>query len=288
MSNIELGVHIDMPSNKYHAARDFYSSSDLKFIAKSSPYHFKTMRDTGIGAVKQSEDMIFGSMVHCLLLTPGLFDSEFYVCPTVDRRTKAGKEIYDGAMSMAGVRTVVNSELYDRARDCVERVQQNKQAMELLISCTNESSYFWKCAYSGLDFRARVDAVSADYMIEVKTSRSASPSAFERQAYNMFYDISAAHYLEGINAVSGTRPSRVYFIVIENEFPYVSQVYLATDSFLEMGHARWLETVNKLSDARSSDKWPGYGEWVLELSCPKWNRKEFENEKEKQIYNYFY
>jgi exodeoxyribonuclease VIII len=273
------GVIHGMPSARYHSSTSYYSSSDLKHITKYSPYHFKVMRDKGIGRVKQTDDMILGSLVHCLLLTPNDFDQEFMLLPTLDRRTKVGREAYQLACDTAGDRIVTDVETYDMAREMVDSVKKNSYAMEILDLCKTEVSYFWKCPFSGLRLRARVDACTSSYLVELKTSRSAAPSAFERQAYNMHYDLSACHYSEGLSATGGERPRTVYFIVVENEPPFVSQVYKADESFMESGHTKWLDAVQKLESAIANNKWPGYSvDGVLPLSAPRWSVKNVVDE----------
>lgn len=265
------GTIYDMPSARYHSATAFVSSSDLKFLAKSSPYHYYVMKETGIGRVKQSDDMILGSLVHSLLLTPDYFNDEFVLLPTLDRRTKVGREAYQLACDEAGDRIVTDTETYDMAREMVDSIKKNNHAMELLSECQKEVSYFWKCPFSGLSFRARVDACTSRYLVELKSSRLGSPSAFERQAYNMFYDLSMSHYIEGMRAQGDDSPRKGYFIVVENVAPYVCQVYEADESFMELGHSRWIDAVTRLETCKATGKWHGYSNnEVMTLSAPKW------------------
>lgn len=271
------GIVDAMPAAKYHGATAYTSSSDLKYLHSKSPFHYHVMKTTGVGRVKQTDEMIKGSMLHCLLLNPEDFESEFYLLPEMDRRTKVGREAYQIAMDNAGERIVASVDLYEEAKLMLGSVKENQRAMELLGPCKTEVSYFWKCAFSSLSMRARVDACTADYMIEVKTSRSAEPSAFERQAFNMSYDLSASHYCEGMRAQGDDRPRTVYFLVVENYAPFVTQVYKADELFMESGHDKWMSAVTKLESAMATDKWIGYSpEPVLPLSAPKWSVKNVE------------
>lgn len=75
-----------MTNSEYHANKAV-SKSDLDLINRS-PLHY-------INAVKnpkeQTESMLFGSVVHKLVLEPETFAAEYIAAPKCDRRTKEGK-----------------------------------------------------------------------------------------------------------------------------------------------------------------------------------------------------
>lgn len=263
------GVISHLPNGKYHDLHSYYSSTALKNIFSSSPYHFIKGQDQP--RKPPTIDMILGSMVHCLVLTPDEFENEFLVMEKVDRRTKVGQQAHADAVNKCGDRQLIDEVTSGIAEAMASELLRDDNISNLLSGCSSEISYFWECPYSNLKFKARADAVSSSCLIELKTARSAKPADFERHAYNMNYDLSAYHYMEGAR-VHGQNIDTVYFITIENEWPYACQVFRADEDFLNSGHAKWLETINKLSEAKSSGVWPMYSpkNEILNLSVPRW------------------
>lgn len=272
------GSVLNLPSDLYHSL-PYISSSQLKYLYSHSPAHYyakfiaKTMPE-----FEPTPQMIFGTACHSKILTPKLFDNEVYVCPKFDGRTKEGKELKAKIdIESAGKVLINEAQFLDLVR-IDQSVKDNQPAKFLLDSFISEVSLFWRCPGSGMMMKARLDGLHPEHFIELKTAKDASPAGFTKAAFNLNYDLSAAHYLEGVKNVFGFKPP-VYFIVVETEAPFVSQVYLASDEFLELGFAKWLEATETLSSSTAQGNWPGYApvgiDGILVLSPPAWmNRKE--------------
>lgn len=270
------GTIDNLSNDKYHSLLSYKSSSDLKYLYDNSPYHYLENIVKAESKKEPTQDMILGSLFHSMLLTPDETKDEFFILPKVDLRTKAGKVFYEDAIIKANGKTIVSEEMFNRSSGMVKSACENKEARLRLSGAKSEVSYFWKCPFTGLNFRSKVDACTADYLIEVKSSRSAKPSTFERHAVNMNYDLSAAHYAEGIRVVGGRPGMDVYFIVVENFSPYATQVYRAGEYFMDLGHQKWLDSVTKMDAGVNQNSWPAYDgglEEVLVLNPPRWAGK---------------
>jgi exodeoxyribonuclease VIII len=271
-----FGVVTDMPSSYYHspALSKYYSSSDLKVLYSESPRHFKRYLEQR-GSMRPSVDMLRGSMFHTLLLEPENFDRDYFVMPEFDARTKEGKAIRDDALLQKGDREEVPSSVYEEAKGMAMSVAAHKPSVDLLLGARREVSIFFRCAFSGLSMKARVDAISGSKMIEVKSARSVKPSAFERQAYDLNYDLSLYHYMLAINQAYGFDiVSEYYFLACENYEPYVPQCFKASELLIESGHDKWVEAVNKLEQGLASEFSHGYVVDEFEpypiLGIPRW------------------
>lgn len=64
--------------------------SDLDLINRS-PAYYRYVKEN---PKEQTLAMLLGSVFHKLVPEPETFTAEYAVCPAVDRRTKAGKEVY--------------------------------------------------------------------------------------------------------------------------------------------------------------------------------------------------
>lgn len=266
------GLVPGMSNSQYHGLRGVYwSSSDFKYMYATSPAHFYAKYFSGQAPEKKVTDkMLLGSLVHCLFLTPQAFKEDFYVVPDLDRRTKVGKEAYEKAMIEAGSRQIVSNDMVDKAGAIVEAMR--KKFYPWMSSYQAEVSGFWRCPFSQLWMRFRADALMQDTLIEVKTTDSAKPSDFERHCFNMNYDLSAAHYVEGLRQL-GHEIKQVVFLVVETEPPYVCERFLFGESFMQVGHDKWLDSVTKLERGLKENSWPSYLPVDMEMATlmpPNW------------------
>lgn len=261
-------------NSDYHKLKSYWSSSDLKFLAGSSPAHFHH-RYFGEGKNEQmrvTEDMTLGSLVHCLLLTPDEFDVEFFIMPELNLRTNDGKAVRDKLLQENVGKWPVTESLLERARLMVASAMNHKQARALVEPVRKELAFFWTCPFSHLNFRAKLDGASSQHFIEVKTTSDAGPDFFSKHAFDMNWDLSLAHYREGVRQVMGVEPP-AYFIAIERDPPYTVQPYLVGQSMWETGHHKWLDAVTKLANGIQKKEWPAYfsaaGD-VPEINPPAW------------------
>jgi len=283
-----VGAVLDMPNKEYHAMRSHYSSTNLKYMNSSSPLHFKEKFLSGAPLEELTSDaVVLGSASHSLVLTPDLFAHEFLPMPLCDGRTKEGKKIKSDTLSLAEGRKVISDSIYSKACHISESVLSDAASRKLFDGdFIPEAAFFWKCPFSGLMMRSKLDGIAGngEYIIELKTTRSAEPSKFERDAYNMGYDLSAFHYLEGVRQSGFENCKDVYIIAVETEAPYAVQCYKASERFLASGNEKWLDAVNKLEQGLNQSIWPGYVnseiEEYPELNPPRWAKLSEDNSVE--------
>lgn len=269
------GAVLGLSNKAYHDMHDSWSSTALKYMYSTSPFHFKAKYiDRVLPSDGPSPQMLLGSLVHMYVLTPDEFDKDYIVMPEVDLRTKEGKAARAFTEDMAVGRQVVPFSVNEEAKIIAKNVMANAGAFRLLTGGEPEVSCFWTCPFSGLKFRSKIDYVGKDYFVELKTTKSAEPRTFERHAFNMHYELSLCHYAEGLRVLGLEDRKPCYFIVVETSAPYAVQVYRAGASLYDVGHQKWLDAVTKLEAGVKQNLWPGYidhlvvGEAVLE--APKW------------------
>ena len=143
----------------------------------------------------------------------------------------------------------------------------------------SELSFFWECPYSQMNFRGRVDALMGTTLIELKTTSSAEPKSFSRHAYNLHYDLSLHHYIEGLRQC-GREVKDVVFLVAETSAPYVCEKYIVGESFLQTGQEKWIDAIGKLERGHKENRWASYvDEWACDayvLEAPAWAKTKNE------------
>lgn len=199
------------------------SYSSLKEFAKS-PRHYLDYLNR---KKETTAPMLFGSMIHCLLLEPAKFNEQFAVMGTIDRRTSAGKEAYAKFVEESEGKDVVMENDYNDARALVDNVLSNPNLKQYVDNCHQFEQEF-RAELWGLPMRGFFDGIAQDYILEVKTTQDATPDTLMRDFYNRQYHMQAGLY----NLVSN-KP--IKYLIIETKSPYDSYIADATESYIKKG-----------------------------------------------------
>jgi len=210
-----------------------------------------------------------GRVIHCAALEPEAFDARYIVSPKIDKRTKAGKEKYAAFVDEAGDREVLAPELYDTALSIQKAVYGHSGASELLQGGKAEMAAFWKDERTGLDMKAKADYLNTD-IIDLKTTRDASPGSFSKDCANYLYGWQAVYYMRGFER------DDFVFIVVEKTPPFVVECYRLDEASLDV--ARWQldDAIDKYKMCVDFDDWDaGYtGEEIVHtIGLPTWAMK---------------
>lgn len=261
-----------MTNADYHADPAI-SKSDLDLINRS-PAYYRYVKEN---PREQTAAMLLGSVVHKLVLEPENFSAEYAVCPDADRRTKAGREIYqaftDGLQEGA---EIITGDVYKTAQAMAGSVKKHPIAARLLQGGQAEMSYFW--VENGVQCKCRPDYLRTDIkcVIDLKTTLNASPDSFMRSAYDYRYHVQAAWYLRGLKAC-GIDAENFVFIAVEKEPPYTVCVYTADELMIKLGDDIADENFRTLCECMRSDNWYGYEKMPIihSLSLPDWVTRKY-------------
>lgn len=258
---------VTMTNAEYHAAPAI-SKSDLDLINRS-PAYYRYVKEN---PREQTTAMLLGSVFHKLVLESEDFASEYAVCPAVDRRTKAGKEMYQAfADSLHDGIEVITDDIYKTAQAMAESVKKHTIAAKLLQGGQAETSYFWE--ENDIKCKCRPDYLRTDIkcVIDLKTTQNASPDGFIKSAYDYRYHVQAAWYLRGLKAY-GIDVENFVFIAVEKEAPYTVCVYAADDLMFQLGEQEAMENLKTYAECRNTDMWYGYEKEpeIHSLSLPNW------------------
>lgn len=245
---------------------------------KESPEKFKWSQEH---PEEPTPALIFGAVVHKLLLEPETFDEEYAVAPEVDRRTKDGKESYSKFLTESAGKTVISQADYDKAVAMV-RAAYNAPYVSKLLEGEHEKPFYWEDDLTGEKCKCRLDCLTyvddKPVIVDYKTTADASTETFIRTAINYGYDFQAGMYCEGVGKVTGQKPIFV-FIVQEKAAPYAVNVLQADDLMVKRGYDIFRELIGIYHDCKDSDNWYGYlGKFnmINNLALPAWLAKEVE------------
>ena len=218
----EVGIYDDLTYEEY-ASIPAYRSHDLTSAIKC-PYSWKNAKP-----MQQTPALLEGRVQHTVFLEHHKFDDEFVIQPNIDRRTKAGKELWEDFQGTVGNRTIISQDLYDL---CMERRRIVQDYIPKPEHKVETSLVFM---WHGQQFKCRMDWYDGKDVWDLKTCRDASPRGFKQAINNFKYHMQAALYLDACKALD-LPADKFNFLAQAKTDPYPYAVYsMSTEA---IGYAR--------------------------------------------------
>jgi hypothetical protein len=207
-----------------------------------------------------------GTAAHMAILEPEKFAAEVVVAPMRrDARTKAWQE-FEAEHLQLGHLILTKSE---HAEACAMRdaVHRNKRAMYYLTGGQSEVPMVWNIG--PVKCKGRADHIGPA-IVDLKTTKDASPRAFGSAVAKLSYDGQAAWYRDGWR-MSTQESLPFVFIALEKGAPHIVQVYTVPDHVLERGREKYLNLLGKLDYCQRTGWWGGYSEEdEMDIVLPEW------------------
>lgn len=276
----------EVMSNAEYRKRDGLSSTDIKRMMKSMA-SWKYFVDNP-EEERDTPSLKFGRAYHKFCLEPYDFENEFFVAQKIDRRTKEGKEAYDAFLKQAEGKEVIDNETYDQLVAMREALYATPYVKKL-INGEHEKSFFWTDEQTDIKCKCRPDSFgsfgSGNVIVDLKTTSDAETDSFMRSALKFNYDVQAAHYTAGLEAIY-KKEFVFVFIAQEVKPPYLVNVLQADDYFMQNGREireQLLQTYKKCVELNEYPAYMGFKDekrFINSLSLPKWliNAMEYESD----------
>lgn len=219
------------------------SSSSLKQFAKS-PLHYCHYLTA---PYEPTEPMIFGNIVHVMVLEPDKFKDKYAVMrPGINKRTNDGKAEIAEFIEKNKDKQVISEEQKEKAEKIRDAIFANEKAMILLNQITHtEKRFKWK--EKGRDLIGFADAVGENLIVDLKIMADGDFENFSRDCVKFGYYRQAAMYMSAFFRTSGTFPESFYFIVAEKSPPFGVAVHRATKKFLDIGKMDYQYLLDKFN-----------------------------------------
>ena len=232
---------------KHESALSYSALSNFK----ESP---KCFIDYKLRKIEQTDAMLFGSMVHCLILEPDDFKNRYYVIDDAEicsdiggakpRATNKYKEWYEGEVQKAESKTVIESKDFESANILALNVRYNSASSKVLKKAEqHEKPIEW--FYKNFKFKGIIDGIG-DFVFDLKTCADASPKKFQRDIISMDYYLQAAMYLKGIGEI------KPYYIIALDKSGGVS-VHQLTETLLTFGMEEYDRLIEKFNECILND-----------------------------------
>jgi hypothetical protein len=262
-----------MENEAYHQ-HPAISKSHLDLIARSPLHYWARYIDPNRKTPEPTASMAIGTAVHTHVLELDQWDSRYAIAPEgIDRRTKAGKEEWHVFTTAAQGRKVLKREDAEQVMAMGRSVLGHRSAAALLAANGQpEDTFMWTDEATGLQCKCRPDYMHSDgsTIVDLKTTRDASPRGFRHSVIQYRYHVQAAWYLHGVEQATGKRPERFVFVAVESSAPYASAVYEASAEMIEAGMIKAREDLALLAECKLRDNWPSYSDEIQSLTLPPW------------------
>ena len=268
------------PNAAYHASAPL--SKSRLWEMRKTPQYFRWFEDHR-AEQPQTDAMTMGSAFHKLVLEPDGYLDEFAVCPTVDRRTRQGKEAWAQFQADSGEKTVLMEWMHEQVSAMAAAIRAHPMANFLATNGEIETSIYYKDDLTGIECKARPDIVKTvgekHIIVDLKSCVSASTDDFRRQAINMGYDMQAAMYREAYKSEHGEECDFV-FVAVEKEPPYLINVVQCDELLLKHGYDVYREYLGMYKECSETGNWYGYnGAFgiINNMGLPAWLAAQYEN-----------
>jgi hypothetical protein len=232
-------------------------TSHLKQMARS-PAH---CRHSILNDWEQTLAMRLGVGTHSLLLG----GPPVLLCPTKQRR---GKDFDAWKARQVEGAIVLTKKEYAKAHAMAASVRANQQAAQVLFApgTIYEDTIYWE--QKGRKRRSTPDARTKSHLVDLKTTRDASPEKFHWDAIRMGYHVQLADYANAMEWDGGSQPKDVYIVAVESKEPFLCTVHRLTSGSLERGSKLSAEWLDKLIECEATGVWPGYADQILDFDVP--------------------
>ena len=277
---VKTGIHDNISNADYHADKDSYSSSIIKFM------HTPALAKYTIDNPPEYKDVFrIGTAIHTKILEPHLFDDAYFTGISVPRRGAANLSEWDEFFAKHGAfditqlkaadwyaefekqtgKSILTPDELKQINDMAKSVKSNDIAVELLSSGKSEQSIYWQDEETGLNLRVRPDYLG-NSISDLKSVKSAYAPFFAKSAYDLGYHISNAMYQDGVNQVTG-EDKPFYFICVEKKPPYLCAVHQFNIESTKEAEKHYRSYLTKLKSCLEFDYWEGYDN-EMSLSLP--------------------
>lgn len=274
-----IGAFQNIPNEVYHGITNYLSATQIGAWLKSERHYEALLTDQ----MFDSAALEFGRLVHLAVGEIELFGATVVTGPDVSRNSKEWKAF---EAANPGKSCLKPAEIQDVMK-LANRVHAHPKVGGMFSNALVEWSFFGICPVTGHPVKCRPDLLSRDYLFlgDLKSTKSAHPDEFPRQAYNLNYHVKMAHYMDVIQIVTGVRPELGVFIAAESSPPYevVPFVPDRDEEFgidpLEVGAKKAREVradiALRLAEKRQCEvdgkpfRWRGYSEDFVPMHLPR-------------------
>ena len=262
--------------------------SGAKWLLKS-PAHYQAWLTQ---PREDTKELRFGRLVHLAVFQPKEFTAKVSIMPpdAPDKPTEKMLEAYAAGSKKQKPETierikwwetfnasvpegneVISQEEFDHISDVTDASEQALRSLGLDAGVWEaESALTAEHEVDGnkVTIKGRPDLITSiggrKVVIDLKTTKDASPWSFSADINSFKYHLQAAWYLRMTGA------DAFIFLAVEKEPPFAWRVYQIDAASLEVGRALMDDACRLYHSCLTFGAWPSYTSELLEISIPKY------------------
>lgn len=256
-----------MTNAEYHA-HPAISKSGLDRIDQSPAHYRAWLSEPRI----TTPALTFGSACHNYVLECETFENRYVVAPSgIDRRTKAGKELWEAFTSEAAGREIISTDDMEKLVAIRASIIDHPVAEELLDHGSGKAEVSVFGVLDDVGVKCRPDWLREDgIVVDLKTTDNAGHSAFSRSVAKYRYHVQSAFYSDLLEAVTCEPVKAFVFIAVEKAPPYAVSVYELDAESLEVGRSAYQRNLDTFRRCLEANHWPAYSDAIETLTLPRW------------------
>jgi hypothetical protein len=283
----ENGIQ-SLSNDEYHSSAGLSRSALMRF--KRSPMHYWYEYESGDFVKPESTPaLILGDVVHTLVLEPHLYAERYAIQPVLPALPKVGllrdvgRDIFEtqkaarAAMeaqndafgheflvSSAG-KMVISADVAAKAVAMAGAIQSHDIARDLFQDCLFEQSIYFSHENTGIQLKARPDAMSGSIVIDLKTSLDASYRGIQNSAYKYGYFLQSGFIHQALKSI-GIEMEKFIIVAVEKEPPFAVGIYILDQEAIDYGVNQLNELMAGMTHCIENKNWPSYP--IKNLSVP--------------------
>ena len=244
--------------------------SKLKVMADGPRKYRYSLRNP----MKQTPAMLLGNVIHKMVLEPDQFDTEYSIWtggltlagkPTMNKNSSSFYEFQE--LEQAGGRAVIDQGMVGHARAVHKSIVEHPVARAWLDGALVEQTVVWQ--KNGFDCKSRIDIVQPGFICDLKTTISADPYKFGRQAGDLKYHAQLAFYRDAWQHHTGEKLG-CKILAVEKTAPYKVVCYDVPEGALVEGQSLYENWMMAVRECVESGKYPFMYAEEQELRLPSY------------------
>ena len=271
------GFVYDMPMEDYRKVPALNGSAIIH-MRRSPMQYLHALENLSLETVATR----LGTATHKLILEPKtVLDFEVWG-KEEDQKVRRGK-VWDAFEAQHAGKHIVTEGEWNAICDISSAANRHPLASKYIhAQGKTEVCMFWQHPYTKRRMKARIDKLSGNTIIDLKTTRDSRPFRFGPQAHNLGYVVKMALYAQGFEILTGKKP-QVKLIALESKPPYEGVVYDVSEEKRLIGLEELDKLIDRLSECEKANHWPAAYEMEEDLPLPAWASYEAETELELEV-----
>jgi exodeoxyribonuclease VIII len=203
---------------------------------------------------EDSDDLLWGRAVHCLLFEPQEFEHRYVACTM--RRDKRTAAYQDFLLDNQG-KEVLTATQWDTALAAARSFVSDEKVQEIISEPGQNEVTVFKSVH-GVQCRGRLDRIvpSLKLIPDLKTTKCLEPRKFGYDFFGYHYDIKLGLYRDWLSSLTSCQFG-VTVIALEKEPPYEVAVIPVPDAVLDYGAEKGRKIIRRVRECIESGVWPG-------------------------------